>query len=298
VSSECRPKVGVFLSDGSRRSAMFFLDLQPNKEHFERDYIEIQGKKFLENVKIILQHGLHTLIIPALKHENFDRDKKNVDAIMYHGIKSMLTGKAWLEFYEKFNVKVKIYGDLNFIINKGYTEIADWVKEVEDRTKNNNRYRIFHGIACSNRYEHPRLMDLAVDFYIKEKRKPDEKEKIQLYYGDNIDDVDFLIRATEIRDSDLQPPIISGRRTQMYFLVAPDHVSFSTEVFREILYDLIYCRTSVFGKKVYKDTDPDENNINFMKKYYILNKSKVLGLGEKVGEFWVPQIEIRMPKNE
>jgi undecaprenyl diphosphate synthase len=298
VKLEGRPKTGVFISDGSRRSAIVFMGLQPDKDNFEKKYIEAEAKNFLNNIKIIFQHGLHTLIIPSLKHENYEREKKNIDAMVHRAIKTLLLGEDWLNFYKEYGVKVKVYGDLDYVKQKGYPEIMEWSSEVEELTKNNRNHRIFYGIACSNIYEHRRLMDLAVDFYKKNNRKPSDEEKIQLYYGDKVDDVDFLIRSTIIRDSDLQPPIISGRKTQMYFFVAPDHISFSTDSFREILYDLIFSREPAFGKKEYKENELNQSVIKFMKEYYILNKSEVIGLGEKIGPFWVPQINIQMPKKE
>jgi undecaprenyl diphosphate synthase len=298
VRHEGRPKVGVFIPDGTRRSAMFFLGLKPDDNDFEEKYIEIEGKKFLENTKIIFDHGLHTLFIPSLKHENYDRKKKSIDAIIYSAIKSMLIGDDWLEFYDKYGVKVKVYGDLDFVTRKGYPEVTEWAKEIEKRTKHNKKHRIFNGIACSNRYELPRLMDLAIDFYINNNRKPTDKEKIRLYYDEDVDDVDFLIRATAVRDSDIQPPIISGRKTQMYFFVAPNHISFSTEVFREILYDLLYCRSPVFGNLSYSNSILKKINVEYIKNYYLINRSEILGVGEKIGPFWVPRISIKMPKNQ
>jgi undecaprenyl diphosphate synthase len=293
-----KPKVGVFIPDGTRRSAMFFLGLTPDEKNFENKYISIEGKKFLENVKIMFKYGLHTLFIPSLKHENYERDKKTIDSIIYHAIKSMLIGEEWRNFYKEYKVKVKVYGDIDFVLKKGYPEIIDWINEIEELTKNNKKHVLYHGIACSNRYEIPRLMDLSIDFFRKHGRKPSLKEKVLLYYDNPVEEVDFLIRATVIRDSDIQPPIISGRKTQMYFLVAPNHISFSKELYLEILYDLIFCRDAKYGKKSYNNDDLQKFNLEYLKDYYEINKSKIIGLGDKVGSFWLPKIEIEIPKKK
>lgn len=298
VKAKGKPKVGVIIPDGTRRSAMFFLGLLPNEKEFEKKYIKIEGKKFLENVKIIFKYGLHTLFIPSLKHENFGRDKKTIDSIMYKAIKSMLLGDEWLDFYNEYNVKVKVYGDFDFVLKSGYPKIIDWVNEIEEITKRNKKHILYHGIACSNRYEIPRLMDLSIDFFKEHSRYPNLNEKIQLYYTDPVGEVDFLIRATAIRDSDIQPPIISGRKTQMYFLVAPNHISFSKKIYKEILYDLLFCRDAKYGKKKYNNEDIGASNLEYLKNYYHINKSKVIGLGEKVGPFWIPKIDIEIPKRK
>ena len=79
-------------------------------------------------------------------------------------------------------------------------------------------------------------------------------------------------------------------------LLAPNHISFSTEVYRDILYDLLFCRSSLFGNISYNNEILEEVNVEYMKDYYIINKSQIIGVGEKIGPFWIPKINIRMPK--
>jgi undecaprenyl diphosphate synthase len=158
-----KPKVGVFMPDGSRRSAIFFLGLKPGDNDFEKKYIKVNGKKFLDDVKLIFQHGLNTLMVPTLKHENFDRDKKTVDAIIEYAIKSILVSKEWLDFYDEYKIKVTVYGDYEYIKSKGYPEVIDWIKEVEDLTKNNTKHKLFHGIECYKKSEHLRIMEFIIE---------------------------------------------------------------------------------------------------------------------------------------
>ncbi|MCK5559357.1 MAG: undecaprenyl diphosphate synthase family protein, partial [Thermoplasmata archaeon] len=247
------PKVGVIIPDGNRRYAMAFLNVTPKSKTFEIDYMRENSKKFIRNIQVIFDHGLNTLFVPCMKHENFYRDEGYIKAITQFSLKLILTDEKWLDFYKKNNIKVKVYGDLNYVSEKGHSEIIRWAKNLEKETSKNSKYRLFYGIACSNKFEYPRLMDLAIEFYTKHKKIPSYDEKINLYYGEKVDDVDLFIRPTAIRDSDIQPPLISGHKTQMYFLVAPDSISFNKNVFREILYDTLFCRTNVLGIRTYKN---------------------------------------------
>jgi undecaprenyl diphosphate synthase len=284
------PKTCVLIPDGGRRYALALLKLDPNKKDYEEKYTEVETEEFLENVKIILNHGIKNLIFPLLKHENFDRDKRFVEKAINLGLKRLLKDNKWCEFYNKYGIKIKVYGDFDFIKNNGFEYIIEWIDEIEQTTNQNSNYKIFYGVACSNKYEIPRLMDLTIDFYKINNRKPNFKEKLTLYYGDEIDDVDIFIRPTEVRDSDIQPPLISGNRTQMYFPVAPNYMSITSEIFKEILYDYLFCRSSILGSKVYSKVDMDYTYLKDIEIYYKENKKKVLGIGKRIGNFWIPEI--------
>jgi undecaprenyl diphosphate synthase len=298
IKSEGRPKVAMFLPDGNRRYAMSFLNITPKSKNFETKYMKQNSENFKRNIKMMFDHGLKTLFVPCLKHENLYRDKKYVDTITQYTLKLIFADTNWIDFYNENNIKVKIYGDLDYISDKGFDNLIQIAKDLEKITSNNTKHKLFYGLACSNKYEYPRLMDLAIDFYKNNNRNPTYEEKIEMYYGEIVNEVDLFIRPTEIRDSDIQPPLISGNKTQMYFLVAPDKLSFNRDVYRYILYDFLFCRSNVFGSKTYQNEMIAKSDLEKIKDYYLLNKSKVIGLGEKIGQFWIPQINIQMPKKE
>ena len=298
IKTERRPKVAMLIPDGNRRYAMSFLNIMPKSKDFETEYMRQNSENFMRNIKMMFDHGLETLFVPCLKHENLYRDKNYVEGITQYALKLIFSDEKWIDFYNENNIKVKIYGDLDYISNKGFDDLIQIVKDLEKITSNNNKHKLFYGLACSNKYEYPRLMDLAIDFYKNNNRYPTYKEKIEMYYGENVNEVDLFIRPTAIRDSDIQPPLISGNKTQMYFLVAPDNLSFNRDVFRNILYDFLFCRNSIFGSKTYQNEMIAKSDLEEIKDFYLLNKSKVIGLGEKIGPFWIPQINIQIPKRD
>jgi hypothetical protein len=134
---------------------------------------------------------------------------------------------------------------------------------------------------------------MSIDFYKKHGRYPTKDEKIKLYYGEHVDDVDIFIRPGEIRDSDCQPPLISGK-AQMYFPLCP-LTELEEDFFRKILYDFLYCRMITYSKKKYTDSDIKEIEIATLRSYLITNRNVIIGLGERLGKFWIPNCQIKAP---
>ena len=109
-----------------------------------------------------------------------------------------------------------------------------------------------------------------------------------MYYGENLAEADFFIMSTKIAGAGALPPFVSTKKTEMYFLQAPGVVGLTRETFREILYDLLYCRP---GGTIKKYSAHDLKDIEVLKKYYFSEESIVLGPGKRVGKFWVPGVK-------
>lgn len=290
-----KPKVGVYLPDGSRRAAIIIQDAIPETNDFYNKILGVHLDKFKKDIEIMFEDGLKTLIIPCLKHSNFERNELSIK-IITNSIKAFFTDQKWLDLYDKLDVKVGVYGDFSYLEEMGYGEIKEWASEVENITKNNKSHNLFWGLTASNKYEIPRLINMSIKFFKEYHREPKFKEILKLYYGDEIDEVDFLIRAAEIRDSDMQPLIISGIKTQMYFLVAPTFISFTRENYRKILYDLIFYRSEILGKKNYYFEDLINIDTKTINEYYKLNNASIIGLGKRIGKFWLPNTQIIVPE--
>ena len=297
VENKGIPKVGVLIPDGTRKSAAFFYNMDLNIDNFEEKLFKKINNELMKVIEIMFSHGLKTLLIPSFTHGNLRRTKKYVDSALSIGFKYILNDQKWYNFYDEYDIKVKVYGNLNLVKNMGYDYVINWINKVQEYTSSNKSHRLYFGLACSNKYEIPRIIEMCTDFYIREKRYPSLEEKIEMYYSDLISDVDFLIRPTIIRDSDIQPPLISGDKSQMYFPVFP-FVFITEKGFREIIYDLIFSRTITYGL--------DDNDLNaikkedadWLKKYYELNRKSIIGIGKKIGNIWVPIPQIKMNKPE
>ena len=287
VKEKKMPKVGVFMPDSTRRTGILFYDLKPESPDFIRRIYDRINQSFFDVVKIMFDHGVPTLLLPLLNPGNLRRGDIFKKASLLHGLKFLFTDPLWVDFYEEYDIRVKVFGNMEELREFDY--VLEWIAEIEEKTASNSQRRLFLGIAYSNWFEYPRLVKLGIEFFQRTERFPSVHELIEIYYRDRIDEVDYMIRPTMIRDSDMQPLLISGRKTQMYFTVSP-FIFFNDTVFKKILYDLIYLRTVTKGGGDYKDSEVE--GLKPLKEFYVENRNSVIGMGRKIGKVWVPREEI------
>lgn len=293
VSSSPVGQAGTLIFDGGRRLGMLFYGLDPSEKDSLVTLFSILQSGLLRVIKIFFENGVRALYLPLMLHMTFDRGQAYMDASM-EGLKYVLHDPKWLSFYNKRNIRVKCYGDREYIKQKGYPLLLEWMQELEERTDANDGANIFIGIACCRSLEEFRLSLMGIDFYKKLGRSPTRAELVQAYFGMNAPDVGFLVRSCELRDSDLQPVLVTGPKTQMYFPMTP-LASLSKRTVRYILHDLIFNRIASKGLKMYSKVDVIKADTSRMGEYYRLNRDSVLGLGIREGSFWVPNNQIRMP---
>jgi len=292
VRKRGKPKVVVLVPDNTRRTGIIFWKMKPDSNHFE---VELFGKLsalYMKLIETIFAHGIETLFIPGLTHGNLQRGKRYVDSNINYATALILKSQEWIDFYAKHQIKVKVYGDLQLISELGYFQLVKWSRDIEKRTAHHRKHRLFWGYACSCSQETLRLMDASIDFYRQHGRYPTREEKIKLYYGEHVDDVDIFIRPGELRDSDCQPPLISGK-AQMYFPICPP-TELEEDFFRKILYDYLYCRMITYSKKRYADSDLKHTEIEALREYLTANRDAIIGLGERIGKFWIPNHQLRL----
>jgi hypothetical protein len=211
------------------------------------------------------------------------------------GLKYILHSEDWMKFYNENGIRVKIYGNYRILETMGYKEVMDWIDAVQTETSGNNSHTLYYGIACSNREEYARIMNHAVAFHQEHGRTPTHDELVEWYYNGNVNEIDFFIRPTIFRDSDVQPPLISGVNTQMYFPAAP-FPFINQEMIREIFFDLIYNRTITYGTDGEAFDVINDDDLESIKNYYTENRSSILGVGDRIGDFWLPTIRFDKPK--
>jgi hypothetical protein len=234
------------------------------------------------------------LFVPCLTNGNLRRNKHYVEQAVNQGLQYILKNDEWRSFYRENGIRIKIYGNIRLLEELGYSHVLDWISDVQRETAGNREHTLFYGIGCSNREEYERLLDHAIAFQKEHGRKPSRDEQVEWYYNGHVDDVDFFIRPTIMRDSDVQPPLISGVRTQMYFPIAPFPFLDENNV-RQILFDLLFQRTITLGS--------DTENLNglaleeheLIRQYYENNRSVIIGTGERIGDYWLPVNNLKIP---
>ncbi|MFX0136663.1 MAG: hypothetical protein ACFFDN_23700, partial [Candidatus Hodarchaeota archaeon] len=78
-----------------------------------------------------------------------------------------------------------------------------------------------------------------------------------------------------------------GQETQLYFLPAPGVMALTQDTYREILYDLLFQRMNSTNYEYNYNNQDTES----LKNYYLNHQSHVIGLGRRIGMFWVPEIK-------
>ncbi|UCH90062.1 MAG: undecaprenyl diphosphate synthase family protein [Thermoplasmata archaeon] len=297
INDAKKPRVGVLIPDGTRKIGVIYYGLDSNSPEFEAKLFQRINKDLMEVVKLFFNHGLHTFFVPCLTNGNLARNEHYVEKAVRNGLEYILKSDEWLDFYDERKIRVKIYGDYERLTEMGFAEVADWISDVQARTAKFDRHILYFGIACSNREEMDRILDYAIDFHQEHGRRPSREELISWYYNGAVDDVDFFIRPTMFRDSDVQPPLISGVKTQMYFPIGP-FPFLNTNMVREIFFDLLYNRTITHGNDTESLDNLTEAEAELINNYYTENRDKIIGLGNRIGDFWLPSGKIKSLKSD
>lgn len=295
VENAGKPKTVLLVPDGSRRVGMIQYRLNPKDRQFLSQAFQREHLETIRILKTIFSHGIKTIFIPNGTHGNLERGREYMDKFINSGVKPLLKDKVWLDFYREFEVRVRLYGDIDVIVKAGYPELPEWIADVERETAGNTRHTIFYGLAMSQHREECRLARIAVDYYEKTGNRPTDKELERLYFGTEVEPVDIFIRPVEVRDSECQPVLIGGK-AEMYFPLIP-FAEMSENIFRRILYDYLYSRMKTYGRKSYDD-GVDDDELDAMREYYRFNSETVLGLGKrrKNGHFWYADSWVVIPE--
>ena len=287
VKQKGKPKVGIFVPDGNRRMTMSLTGLSEDSEDFYPEYVRLFTEKFMENLKVFFSHGLETLIVPLISPTILNRSQKYLNLGINSLLQVLVNSDNWLHFYRENDIRVRTYGSPEQLKGTECQKGVPWIQDIKTQTSHHKTHTLFYGFLSNN----PGGMEpvnLAVEFYQLHRRKPTPPEMKEMYYGENLAEADFFIMSTKIAGAGALPPFISSKKTGMYFLPAPGVMGLTRETFREILYDLLYCRPD---DPIKKYGDDDLKDMETLKKFYFSDESVVLGPGKRVGKFWVPGIK-------
>lgn len=277
-------KVCLFPTKGTRRwFAMQYPDLA--RENFVRNYLKIVGLRHLELYKMFFDHGINTLIAPM-----FDRgfiENRNQEYLNTLGkeLIRIANHSDWVDFYDKYQVRVRFYGDYRRVFAPTpFAHFADIFDECAERTRTYDRQRIFYGIFAQDSTE--AAAEMAVKFHSQHGKIPDKRALIEMYYGEDVSPVDFVISFGKPRIFDA--PLLLAGKTDLYFMVSPS-LSLTKRQLRMILYDHLFARITTVSR-------PSVSWWETMRAYYQINTEKTLGLGTQQGKkVWCPLPQVDLP---
>jgi tuberculosinol/isotuberculosinol synthase len=271
-----RSQVCVFPFNGTRR--WFLLEhgdqQQPDPA---KSYIEATSKGYIQIYRMLFDHGIDTVIAPALGSEILNRGREYMEQI---GASMGLLAEHpyFTSFYREYDIRVHFYGDYRRELNAiqlGY--ISTLFDKAEEETAANRKHRLFYGVFASDATQ--TIAELSVEYYLEHKKIPSRAELINAYYGGSIERADLFIGFEKFTVFDY--PMLNCGEENLYFTVAPS-LYMSAAQLRNILYDHIYLRPA---------PEPDylkmpRADFESMRRFYENNRDSTLGTGEVRGQIW------------
>lgn len=280
------PKVCVFPINGTRR--WFMLEHPPQNPDAMLAYFEIVGQRYVELFQLIFDHGLDTLLTPVFGSDLVDRGDDYLQMVT-QGMARLATDRKFLDFYRKYQVRVRFYGDYrNYFVGTSYAYLLDQFDEITAQTLAYDQRRLFYGVCANDATE--TIGKLSVNYHAEHGRTPDRRTLVELYYGEHVPPVDIFIGFDKFCAFDM--PLVAIGREDLYFTISPSPY-LNKDQLRAMLYDHLYVRRA--EEPDYSAMTPDDWGL--MKRFYRSNQDKILGVGakQKRGGYWYPLPQVEIP---
>ena len=281
-------QVCVFPINGTRR--WFMLEHRAEAQHpksFAQAYFRLAGRKHVELYKLIFDHGLTTLLTPVFGPELLTRGGEYQRLVVPDGLLWLAENPDFLRFYEEYEVRVRVYGDVRrFFENTEHEHVLDVFDRLAERTAKHRRYRLFLGVCANDPAEN--IAAIAVQHFQAHGRPPDKREIVEAYYGEYVPPADLFIGFQPPAAFDM--PLINTGEEDLYFTVSPSPY-LDAETLRAILYDHLYMRRE---REAYGEYTPAD--WRDLAEFYEINRRRVLGLGQRhPAGFWYPRPLVELP---
>ncbi|MBN1873822.1 MAG: diterpene synthase [Anaerolineae bacterium] len=285
IVREAGPKVCVFPINGTRRWLILEYP-EAVAENFVQAYLEIVGRRHIELYKLFFDHGIETLLTPVFGPDILVRGEE-YNALIRDGLSWFARGQDFMEFYDKYNVRVRVYGDYRrYLEPTPYAEVISDFELLEQRTASQDRYRLLFGVCAHDATE--TIAAISVNFHQVHGQLPNKREIIIAYYGEYIEPVDFFIGFDKFSAFDM--PLVATGNEDLYFTVAPS-LYLNTRQLRIILYDHLYERPK--GERNYTEMTAEDWAI--MRNFYYTNSENTLGIGIYTAGIWYPLPQVELP---
>jgi len=276
------PKVCVFPINGTRR--WFMLEHAAAQE----TYLDKMFQRHIELYQLLFEHGLDTLLTPIFGPDIMERGADYLHMAVA-GLTDLATHRTFLEFYARYRVRVRFYGDYYKTLDATpYTYLLGLFDTLTQQTAQHERYRLFFGLFAHDAAE--TVGQLAIRYHAEHGRAPDKRSLVELYYGEYVRPVDLFIGFDKFCAFDM--PLIATGNEDLYFTVCPSPYLTEWQL-RDILYDHLYTRRE--AEPDYAAMQPDA--WASMRTFYQANMDRTLGVGakHKRGGFWVPLPQVELP---
>lgn len=283
------PRTCVFPINGTRR--WFLLEHPPESPDYWDAYMELGSRNHVEMYGLFFEHGIPTLLNPIFGLDILQRGDEYM-AMSAPGMAMMCTHPIFTEFYEKYDVRVRFYGEYRrYLGGTPYEWLADTFDQVYEDTKHHKSHRLYYGVCAHDPAEW--VAQYAVQYHQQHGGVPDRAAIIEAYYGETVNPVDLFIGFDKFAAYDM--PLLTTGNEDLYFMVSPSPY-LNGEQLRAILYDHLYGRRD--------DNDIDYGTFtsedwNELRAFYNANRGATMGVGTrhpKLG-YWYPLPQIDLTFN-
>jgi tuberculosinol/isotuberculosinol synthase len=274
-------KVVVFPVNGTRRWFMLEHADKIGEDFFEA-YMDMSIKNHVELCSMLFDHGIHTILAPVFGHELMRRGDEYTKRVGMDGLVRTATDTNYRDFFEKYNVRVRFYGDYRDTL-KGteFESVLGSLYEVMDATKDNNGFNLYFGVFADEATE--TISRLSVEHYLAHGAIPDKSALVRKYYGEDLPPVSMFIGFDKFSVFDM--PLLATGEEDLYFSVSPSPYMTERQL-RAILYDHIYVRRTPEPDYI----QMDKKELDWLREYYRANQDLAFGIGKLRFNLWFSEI--------
>jgi tuberculosinol/isotuberculosinol synthase len=274
-------KVCVFPVNGTRRWFMLEHADKIGVDFFSA-YMDASIANHVELCSMLFDHGIDTILAPVFGRELMTRGDEYTRRVGIDGLVRTATDKNYHDFFSRYNVRVRFYGDYRDVLTGTPYEYAlSSMYEVTETTKYNTGFRLFFGVFADEVTE--TVARLSVEHYLAEGSIPDKQTLIRKYYGEDVPPVNLFIGFDKFSVFDM--PLLATGEEDLYFSISPSPYMTECQL-RAILYDHMYIRPTV--EPDYTKLTAEE--LNWLRDYYRKNKDHALGIGKLKFNLWIPKL--------
>jgi adenosine tuberculosinyltransferase len=273
-------KVCVFPVNGTRR---WFMLEHADKigDDFIAAYMDESIRNHVELCSMLFDHGIHTILAPVFGRELMHRGDEYTKRVGIDGLVRTATDPNFRELFDKYEVKVRFYGDYRDVLTGTPYEYAlKSMYEVTEATRKNSRYHLFFGVFADESLE--TVARISVEHYLAQGVIPDKQTLVRKYYGEDVPPISLFIGFDKFNAFDM--PLLTTGAEDLYFSVSPSPYM-TVRQLRTILYDHLYLRS--VPEPDYTKLSADQ--LDWLREYYHRNQDTVLGAGGLKFGLWLPQ---------
>jgi undecaprenyl pyrophosphate synthase len=274
-------KVCVFPVNGTRRWFLLEHGDEIGDDFFEA-YMNTSIKNHVDLCTMLFEHGVETILAPVFGRELMRRGDEYTQRVGIDGLVRTATDKNYRDFFEKYNVKVRFYGDYRDVLTGTPYEYAlKSIYEVTEATKHHTAFQLFFGVFADEVTE--TIARLSVEHYLAQGSIPDKEALVRKYYGEDLPPVSMFIGFDKFSTFDM--PLLATGEEDLYFSISPSPYMTEHQL-RAILYDHIYVRP--VPEPDYAKLTREE--LGWLRDYYRHNKDYAFGVGKLKFNLWFSEI--------